>query len=93
VRHLRSVHFVIERSAPGLIHTDGETHETGATVEVVVRPCSLRLVVPAACSVAAASRRGCPPPSLDDRGYSRYARLALKKLEKRGTEVLYGYSP
>ncbi len=58
VRHLRSARFVIERSAPGLIHTDGETHETGATVEVVVRPCSLRLVVPAACVVAAAG----PPP-------------------------------
>jgi diacylglycerol kinase family enzyme len=58
VRHLRSARFVIERSAPGLIHTDGETHETGATVEVVVRPCSLRLVVPAACIVAVAS----PPP-------------------------------
>ena len=58
VRHLRSARFVIERSAPGLIHTDGETHETGATVEVVVRPCSLRIVVPAACVVAAAG----PPP-------------------------------
>jgi len=58
VRHLRSTRFVIERSAPGLIHTDGETHETGATVDVVVRPRSLRLVVPAACIVAAAS----PPP-------------------------------
>ena len=58
VRHLRSARFVIERSAPGLIHTDGETHETGATVEVVVRPRSLRLVVPATCIVAAAG----PPP-------------------------------
>jgi YegS/Rv2252/BmrU family lipid kinase len=57
VRHLRSARFVIERSAPGLIHTDGETHETGATVEVVVRPCSLRIVVPAACGGAAG-----PPP-------------------------------
>ncbi len=57
VLHLRSARFVIERSAPGLIHTDGETHETGATVEVVVRPCSLRIVVPAACVVAAG-----PPP-------------------------------
>jgi diacylglycerol kinase family enzyme len=59
VRHLRSARFVIERSAPGLIHTDGETHETGATLEVVVCPRSLRIVVPAACAVAAAG----PSPS------------------------------
>jgi YegS/Rv2252/BmrU family lipid kinase len=59
VRHLRSARFLIERSAPGLIHTDGETHETGAVVEVVVHPRSLRLVVPAACVVAAVG----PPPS------------------------------
>lgn len=26
-------------------------------------------------------------------GYTRYVRLALKKLEKQGTEVLYEYSP
>ena len=51
VRHLRSARFVIERSAPGLIHTDGETHETGATVEITVLPCSLRLLVPATCRV------------------------------------------
>jgi YegS/Rv2252/BmrU family lipid kinase len=38
--------FLIERAAPGLIHTDGETHLTGARVEVVVRPASLRVLVP-----------------------------------------------
>ncbi|MFA5058773.1 MAG: diacylglycerol kinase family protein, partial [Opitutaceae bacterium] len=52
VRRRQSPRFVIRRSAPGLIHTDGETHETGATVEIAVRPRSLRLVVPAACRVA-----------------------------------------
>ncbi len=29
--------FLIERAASGLIHTDGETHFTGARVEVIVR--------------------------------------------------------
>ncbi len=50
----RSARFVIQRPAPGLIHTDGETHETTATVEITIRPRSLRLVVPAACRVTAA---------------------------------------
>jgi len=39
--------FVIERVAPGVIHTDGETHATGARVEIVVQPRSLRLLIPA----------------------------------------------
>jgi len=52
VRRLRSTRFVIRRPAPGLIHTDGETHTTDATVEVAVRPRSLRLLVPAACRIA-----------------------------------------
>jgi diacylglycerol kinase (ATP) len=45
VHRMRSAHFVVERAAPGLIHTDGETHETGAVVEISVRPRSLRVVV------------------------------------------------
>jgi YegS/Rv2252/BmrU family lipid kinase len=53
VLHWRSARFVIERPAAGLIHTDGETHDTGATLEIVVRPQSLRLLVPTACVVAA----------------------------------------
>ena len=44
---LRGARFTIERPAAGLIHTDGETHETGATLEIAVRPHSLRLLVPA----------------------------------------------
>ena len=51
VWRLSGTRFLIERSAPGLIHTDGETHETGATVEIAVLPKSLRIVVPAACPV------------------------------------------
>jgi diacylglycerol kinase (ATP) len=39
--------FIIDRVASGLIHTDGETHATGARVEVVVQPRSLRMLIPA----------------------------------------------
>ncbi|MBW8782130.1 MAG: diacylglycerol kinase family lipid kinase [Verrucomicrobia bacterium] len=46
VLRLQGSHFTIERPAPGLIHTDGETHETGATVDIVVHPLSLRIMVP-----------------------------------------------
>ncbi|HEY1848810.1 MAG TPA: diacylglycerol kinase family protein [Opitutaceae bacterium] len=47
VRRLKGARFLIERPAAGLIHTDGETHMAGACIEIVVRPRSLRLVVPA----------------------------------------------
>ena len=47
VRRMRGAQLTIKRSAPGLIHTDGERHETGATIEVQVRPRSLRVLVPA----------------------------------------------
>jgi diacylglycerol kinase (ATP) len=50
VRRLRGTQFLIERPAANLIHTDGETHMTGATVEVTVRPRSLRLIVPIDCT-------------------------------------------
>lgn len=46
VRRLRGRRFVIDRVAPGLIHTDGETHTAGARVEVAVHPRSLRVLVP-----------------------------------------------
>jgi YegS/Rv2252/BmrU family lipid kinase len=39
--------FLIERAAPGPLHTDGETHEAGRTVEVRLVRRSLRMVVPA----------------------------------------------
>jgi len=54
VLRLRGARFLLERTSPGLIHTDGETHETGALVEVQVRPRSLRLLVPLTTPVAAA---------------------------------------
>ncbi len=47
VRRLRGSRFIIERPAPGLVHTDGETHPTSSTVEVLVHPRSLRVVIPA----------------------------------------------
>ena len=47
VLRLRSRRFVIERAAPGLIHTDGETHRAGEHLEFVVRPRSLRVMAPA----------------------------------------------
>ncbi len=48
VARLRGDHFTIERSGPGLIHTDGETHLCDANLEITVRPRSLRIMVPAA---------------------------------------------
>ena len=47
VLRLRGPRFAIDRPAPGLLHTDGETHATGAHVEIVVHARSLRVVVPA----------------------------------------------
>jgi YegS/Rv2252/BmrU family lipid kinase len=46
VARLSAPRFVIQRAAPGLIHTDGETHLTSERVEVVVHPRSLRVLVP-----------------------------------------------
>lgn len=48
VLRLRGEHFTVERKAAGLIHTDGETHHAAATLEITVRPRSLRIMVPAA---------------------------------------------
>jgi YegS/Rv2252/BmrU family lipid kinase len=53
VRRLRGSRFTIERPAPGLVHTDGETHTTGTTVEIAVHPRSLRIVVPVTSRVLA----------------------------------------
>jgi diacylglycerol kinase (ATP) len=43
----RAARFVIETSAPGYLHTDGEVHEAGPRVEFTVRPASLRILAPA----------------------------------------------
>jgi YegS/Rv2252/BmrU family lipid kinase len=52
VTRLRAAHFTIERSGPGLFHTDGETHACGPVVEISVRPRSLKVVVPPASAKA-----------------------------------------
>lgn len=43
----RSSHFLVERAAPGWLHTDGEIHQAGARLEFSVRPASLRVMTPA----------------------------------------------
>lgn len=47
VLHERGTRFVVERAAPGLLHTDGEVHTAGRVVEFVIRPASLRIMCPA----------------------------------------------
>jgi len=56
VTRLTGPRFVIDRVAPGLIHTDGETHRTGARIEVNVQPGSLNVLVPASSGVVAPAR-------------------------------------
>ncbi len=46
VQRLRGGHFIIERTAPGRLHTDGETHDTTANIEVTVLPRSLKIMGP-----------------------------------------------
>jgi diacylglycerol kinase (ATP) len=53
VLHRRIRQVVIERPAPGLVHTDGETFQTDARLEIAVRPRSLQLIVPSAASAGA----------------------------------------
>ena len=60
VTRLTGPRFIIDRVAPGLIHTDGETHEAGARIEVVVQPRSLRMLVPVASDVVAPARVAAP---------------------------------
>jgi len=60
VRRLRGARFIIERPAPGLVHTDGETHLTGTTVAVTVHPRSLRIVVPLTSRVLSSASEPAP---------------------------------
>jgi diacylglycerol kinase (ATP) len=60
VTRLRGQRFIVDRAAPGLIHTDGETHETGARVEITVAPRSLRVLVPAASRAVAVTEAFAP---------------------------------
>jgi YegS/Rv2252/BmrU family lipid kinase len=60
VRRLRGARFLIERPSAGIIHTDGETHMAGASVEVLVRPRSLKFILPADCPAVAPAEDGAP---------------------------------
>jgi diacylglycerol kinase (ATP) len=55
VMRLRGSCFTIERTAPGIVHADGETHEAGATIVVRVNPRNLRVVVPAKSKLCGAA--------------------------------------
>lgn len=46
VLHRSGTHFVVERDAPGALHTDGELHDLGTRLEFSVRPASLRVMAP-----------------------------------------------
>lgn len=46
IRRMRGTEFTIERTAGGLLHTDGETHLAGPVISVSVRPNSLHVMVP-----------------------------------------------
>ena len=50
VIRLRAASLEIERTAPGLIHTDGEPHQADARLVVTVRPQSLRVITPKAAA-------------------------------------------
>jgi len=60
VRRLRGRRFVIERTAPGLLHTDGEVHATGARIEIIAQPRSLSVLVPMSSRVLAAATARAP---------------------------------
>lgn len=61
VLRLSAARFTIDRVAPGLVHTDGETHQAGPRIEVAVRPRSLRIVVPALSRAVAPVRPAVAP--------------------------------
>lgn len=46
VKIWRAARFVVERNAPGPLHTDGEIHAAGSRLEFTVRPGSLRIMAP-----------------------------------------------
>ena len=43
----RAARFEVERDSAGLLHTDGEVYEAGATVVFEIKPASLRVMCPA----------------------------------------------
>jgi diacylglycerol kinase family enzyme len=63
VHHLQGARFLIERPAPGLVHTDGEVHAAAASLEIAVHPQSLRMAVPRASGRAMSERGRLNPDS------------------------------
>jgi diacylglycerol kinase (ATP) len=59
ITRFRGARFMIERSEPGLIHTDGETHRTAANIEVLVHPRSLHVVLPPTTRLAPSNLLRC----------------------------------
>jgi len=59
VHRLRGGYFVIERPSAGIVHTDGEIHQTGALLTIEIRPRSLSVVVSEA--FATSGRKARPP--------------------------------
>lgn len=43
----RAQRVIVERTEPGLLHTDGELHQAGTRIEFSIRPASLRVLTPA----------------------------------------------
>ncbi|EIP96906.1 sphingosine/diacylglycerol kinase-like enzyme [Opitutaceae bacterium TAV1] len=66
VRRMAGERFLIRRTAADIIHTDGETRATDATLEISVRPRSLRVLVPPASRVRspAAETAGAGMPAI-----------------------------
>ncbi len=79
VRRMKGARFLIERQSAGLIHTDGETHMAGTTVEVAVRPRSLRIVVDSRCRAVAAAGTA-PTPALPFNSHEEAARSHRDRL-------------
>ena len=62
VTRLNGARFVIEREKAGWVHTDGEPRATTARLEILLRPRSLQIMVPAADESVPAGRPGVTSP-------------------------------
>lgn len=64
IMRVQASEFVIERAAPGVVHTDGETHDAPARLVVRAQPGSLRVLVPMASRLAVAVMDSIPVSTL-----------------------------
>ncbi len=46
VRIIKGKHVLLKGNSPGIVNIDGETEETGEELEIVIKPLSLRVIVP-----------------------------------------------